>query len=289
MNATVRLLVAGPGLDGELLPEDVGDVLGPVVHTSRMTSDGLFSSVDLPDPANVLADTDWAALEHALGSAADAPAMLAALLEADQSIRTKALRYLYGTLHHGNTLYDATVPTARYVAAILSDPRTTRAVNKEEHAFPGCLRAELLTWIASIAGEVTDEAEGLYRRTAYPLHDWPPAVAVQGLRPLLFSASVPYTEDADRHVREAALAACIPLLDDPRSLHHRQPLAPLVRRDLGTSEFWQRRALAVDTLNAWGEDTSGLERPQDPDLSWADGCSEEPPFRPGPFRSDLWL
>ncbi|MCP8711982.1 DUF1152 domain-containing protein [Streptomyces sp. AC04842] len=33
VNAPVRLLVAGAGLDGELLPEDVGDVLGPVVHT----------------------------------------------------------------------------------------------------------------------------------------------------------------------------------------------------------------------------------------------------------------
>lgn len=32
VNAPVRLLVAGPGLDGELLPEDLADTLGPVVH-----------------------------------------------------------------------------------------------------------------------------------------------------------------------------------------------------------------------------------------------------------------
>ncbi|MFB7112827.1 hypothetical protein [Streptomyces sp. NPDC056291] len=242
-----------------------------------MTSDSLFSSVGLPDPANVLADTDWAALEHALGSAADAPAMLAALLEADQSIRTKALRYLHGTLHHGNTLYDATVPAARYVAAILPDPRTTRAVDKEQYD-SGCLRAELLAWIASVAREVTEEAEAVCQRDGHSLHDWPPAVAIQGLRPLLFSASVLYTDDTNRHVRGEALAACIPLLDDPRLLHHRRPLVPLIRKDLGTSVFWQHRAWAIDTLEAWGEDASGLERPENPLSPWADGCSEEPPF-----------
>jgi hypothetical protein len=237
-----------------------------------------LSSAELPDPASVLADTDWAALEHSRGSATDSPAMLAALLDADRSVRTEALRYLSGTLHHGNTLYDATVPAARYVAAILPDPQTTRAVDETLYGFPGCLRAELLAWIASVAGEVTDAVEAAYRQTGHPLHDWPPAVAVQGLRPLLFSASMPYTEDTDRHVREAALAACIPLLDDRRLLHHRRPLAPLVRAVLGTSEFWQRRALAVDALDAWGEGSSGIERPQNPSLSWADGCSEEPPF-----------
>lgn len=84
-----------------------------------MTRDSLSPPIELPDPASVLADTDWAALEHGDGSAADSPTKLAALLETDQSVRTEALRYLYGRLHHGNTLYDATVPTARYVAAIL--------------------------------------------------------------------------------------------------------------------------------------------------------------------------
>lgn len=47
-------------------------------------------------------------------------------------------------LHHQNTLYEATVPAALFVAAILPDPRTTRAIDKDRHSFPGCLRAELL-------------------------------------------------------------------------------------------------------------------------------------------------
>ncbi|NUR04591.1 MAG: hypothetical protein HOY79_51235 [Streptomyces sp.] len=244
----------------------------------------------------LLTRTDWAALGHACGSATEAPTMLAALLDPDQSVRTKALRYLHDPLNHQNTLYDATVPAALYVAAILSDPRTTRTVDKSRHSFPGCMRAELLSWIASIANEVTDEAKALSQRHGYDLDGYPPAVGIQRIRPLLFSASLPYTDDTDRHVREAALRACIPLLDDPRLLHHRQPLVPLVRRALGTSELWQHRERAIDALDAWGEDSSGLEGQRNPflfcdsDLSadgssaWlsgpnsAEGYSEEPPF-----------
>ncbi|MFF9409171.1 DUF1152 domain-containing protein [Streptomyces anandii] len=45
VNAPVRLLVAGPGLDGELPPEEVGDLLGPVVHTFTARDVEVISSV----------------------------------------------------------------------------------------------------------------------------------------------------------------------------------------------------------------------------------------------------
>jgi hypothetical protein len=45
VNAPVRLLVAGPGLDGELLPEDLADTLGPVVHTFTSRDVEAISSV----------------------------------------------------------------------------------------------------------------------------------------------------------------------------------------------------------------------------------------------------
>ncbi|MGV9902266.1 DUF1152 domain-containing protein [Streptomyces sp. NPDC003388] len=45
VNAPVRLLVAGPGLDGELKPEDIGDVLGPVVHTFTASDASVISAV----------------------------------------------------------------------------------------------------------------------------------------------------------------------------------------------------------------------------------------------------
>jgi hypothetical protein len=52
----------------------------------------------------LLTGTDWAALGHAYGSAFGAPEMAAALLEPDQSMRTRALDYPHGTLHHQGTL-----------------------------------------------------------------------------------------------------------------------------------------------------------------------------------------
>ncbi|MEU8587021.1 DUF1152 domain-containing protein [Streptomyces sp. NPDC048664] len=45
VNAPVRLLVAGPGLDGELLPDDLRDVLGPLVHTFTARDTRLIGSV----------------------------------------------------------------------------------------------------------------------------------------------------------------------------------------------------------------------------------------------------
>ncbi|WP_329366048.1 DUF1152 domain-containing protein [Streptomyces sp. NBC_01483] len=45
VNAPVRLLVAGPGLDGELPPEDVATLLGPVVHTFTARDADAITSV----------------------------------------------------------------------------------------------------------------------------------------------------------------------------------------------------------------------------------------------------
>ncbi|MET8247269.1 DUF1152 domain-containing protein [Streptomyces sp. NPDC005202] len=45
VNAPVRLLVAGPGLDGELPPEDVDGMLGPVIHTFTARDVDAISSV----------------------------------------------------------------------------------------------------------------------------------------------------------------------------------------------------------------------------------------------------
>lgn len=253
------------------------------------------ASADLPDPQWTLAQTKWAGLSHAYGPATDAPKMLMALLAADRTVRTKALGDVHGILHHQNTIYEATVPAVLYVAAILADPRTTFPVDKNRRDFPGCMRAELLTWIGSVASEVTDAADAMRQRHGFPLNDYPPAVAIRQIRPLLFSAAFAYVDDADRHVREAAIAACIPLLDDSELLPCRATLVPLLREVLGTSELWQHRERAIDALDAWGEDSSGLEGQRNPFLfcdtdpstdsspwlagsSRIEGYGEEPPF-----------
>ncbi|MFD3841222.1 hypothetical protein ACFWWC_33915 [Streptomyces sp. NPDC058642] len=219
--------------------------------------------------------------------------MLVALLDANQAVRTKALHDIHHVVHHQNTLYEATAPTALYVAAILSDPRTTCPVDKNRWSFPGNMRAELLGWINAVANDVTYVADTTGSEHGFPLDDYPPAVAVREIRALLFSAAFAYTDDNDHHVREAAIAACIPLLNDGRVRHHQAALVPLVRQVLGTSEQWQHRERAIDALDSWGEDSSGLEGQRNPFLfcdsdlppdafprptGSSTGCSEEPPF-----------
>ncbi|MGW3628919.1 hypothetical protein ACWD7F_01930 [Streptomyces sp. NPDC005122] len=249
----------------------------------------------LPDPQGTLTQTNWAELNHAYGLAADAPKMLVALLDTDQTVRTRALADLHGIPRHQNTIYEATVPTALYVAAILTDPRTTLPVDKNRRNAPGCMRAELLAWIGSVAGEVTDAVDAMSRRHGFPIDDCPPAVALRQTRPQLFAAAFAYVYDADRPVSEAAIAACIPLLDDAELLTYRATSAPLLRVVLGTSERWQHRERAIDALDAWGEDSSGLEGQRNPFLfcdsdpstdgsTWlagsdpTEGYGERPPF-----------
>jgi hypothetical protein len=136
---------------------------------------------------------------------------------------------------------------------------------------------------------VTDAADAIHRQYGFPLADHPPAVAMQEMRPLLFSVAVPYLHDVDRHVSEAAIAACIPLLDDVRLLQHRAVLIPLVRQVLGTSELWQHRERAIDALDAWDEDSSELEGQRNPFLFCdTDLSPDNSSWRPGTSNTEGW-
>ncbi|WP_411099400.1 hypothetical protein [Streptomyces sp. x-45] len=218
-----------------------------------------MSLAPLPDPAVVLAETDWGALDHAYGKADDTPVQLVALLGSDQHVRSQALDHLQHVVHHQNTLYVATAPAALYVAAILPDPRTTLPVEKRPQDFPGPMRAALLGWLDSVADAADDQAEATTRRLGFPPEDYPPFVRTREIRPLLFSAVSACFDDPDPHVREAALAACIPLLDDPRLYRHRKAMVPLLRETLASSALWQYQERAIEGLTAWGEDTAGLQ------------------------------
>lgn len=247
----------------------------------------------LPDPVRVLEGRDWGLLEHAYGSAVDTPIMLAGLLDDDPQMRARALVHLHHAVHHQNTLYSATVPAAVYVASILGDPRAAMPVDKEPQDFPGPLRAELLGWLGSVAGEGSDEAAVIARHHGFVLEEYPPFADVREIRPLLYPAIAACFSDPDLHVREAALAACIPLLDDSRLRRHRAALVSLVREVLGVSALWQYRERAIDALTAWGEDATGLEGQQEafavcapagddgipgPGLGVTLGDTSEPPF-----------
>src|SRR5258708_11048821 len=72
----------------------------------------------------VLEETDWGALSHAYGVAADAPSRLTGLLSGDPAACADAVGYLDAAILHQGSIYPATAPVALFVAGILSDPRT---------------------------------------------------------------------------------------------------------------------------------------------------------------------
>ncbi|MCX5077724.1 hypothetical protein OG321_35195 [Streptomyces sp. NBC_00424] len=249
-----------------------------------MTSEAAIESADLPDPGAVLARNAWDSLEHAYGTAEGTPKMLAELLDDDQRVRSKALDHLHHAVHHQNTLYSATVPAALYVAAIVASPRTAVPVDKKPHDFPGPLRMELLGWLGSVAREADDETEAISRQHGFAPEDYPPILHVRQIRPLLFLAVSACIDDPDLHVREAAIAACIPLLDDSRLCQHRPTLVTLLKEVLGVSALWQYRERAIDTLAAWGEDSTGLEGQREA-FAVCDAHDDATPWPAGePFR-----
>lgn len=249
--------------------------LGAAGHTLRVT----FTSADdrLPDPRALIEGVDWAVLRHARGSAEDAPAVLNGLLADDPSRQARALRYLYDPVHHQNTLYSATAPAALYVAVVLKDPRTATVLSDQRHGRSYLLRAVLLDWLGSVADEVGNEAEATSARIGFSLEGHLESASIRALRPALFRAVNDFLDNPDSTVRDAAVAASIPLLDAPELAQHRAALAPLVRDILTSSDNRAYRAAAARGLIAWGEDGRTLSATSNPD-AWVDGCSSEPPF-----------
>ncbi|MGF1425937.1 hypothetical protein [Kitasatospora sp. LaBMicrA B282] len=223
-----------------------------------MTNDAVLAPEALPSPAEVLSRTRWSELSHAMGPAADVPLHLTALLDPDQHRRSSALDFLNHVVHHQNTLYEATAPTALYVAGILSDPRTALPIDLARNDLPGVMRAALLDWLGSVAAEANDTAAEVLRRHGFVPEDYLPFVETNRLLPLLFNPVAAFTRDHDLAVREAAIAACIPLVDDARLRQHRRKLIPLLREVLGASAEWQYRERAIDALEEWSENTTGL-------------------------------
>ncbi|GAA4558020.1 hypothetical protein [Planotetraspora kaengkrachanensis] len=225
---------------------------------------------------------DWASLQHAYGPAEDTPAALVDLLNGAADARAMALGHLNHAVHHQNSLYTATAPSALYVAAILSDPRTDSLIRGGEGQwYP--LRQALLDWLGSVAGEAGNEVEATLLRLGFLPEEYPALSEVRAIRPTLFEAASTFLHDSDPTIREAALAAVVPLLDAPELTHHRAVLAPMVRGILAASSNRAYRAIAIHGLDAWGEDVSSLIPPAEATAyghgPWpAANFSSEPPF-----------
>lgn len=253
---------------------------------------------ELPHFQELLDGTDWASLATPYGTAESLPTALARLLDPSPSIRAAAARDALNEVTHQNSIYEATVPVALYVAAILKHPATAAG----EHVHAADLqprhptRETLLDWLGSTAYDADDECVAMGERHFGEgfLDACPDMRALRDLRPVIYSAVQPFLTDDSAKVRDAALVAAIPLAEHHALTGHRNELADHAHRLLSTSTDRYRRDRALDALNAWGHDTSTFEnanditarelrtRMADHDLWWAGNgtgdCAEDPPF-----------
>jgi hypothetical protein len=212
----------------------------------------------VPAPHELLSFTDWAAVKHALGVADDVPTALDQILHDDPAARARALCHLEESVHHSSTIYPATAPVALHIAAILADPRTDAAGIYRRNDTRRPLRAALLDWLGDMAADVGDDAVAIMERFGYTLDNAPAMIALRATRPVIFDAVLPFLHDGDLTVRDAAVTTAV-LLIGPNAARAHDELRPLVREVLDTSTFRYHRARAIDTLNAWGEETPRLE------------------------------
>lgn len=201
----------------------------------------------MADAFPVLDDTDWAALTHAYGSAADAPAVLVPLLCEDPAHYGTALAYLDGAVLHQGTLYPATAPVALFVAGILDNPSAaiscTSDLPWDNRERP--LRAALLEWLGSVA-----ESAAYWDDKPAPAGEAAVIAQCQAIRPALYDAAMPFLDDPARTVRAAALSALGHLLKTPDLAEFREQTAKRLLRQAQGSDVDDRATTAI-ILGTW--------------------------------------
>lgn len=239
------------------------------------------STNPLPTAAHLFAHTDWAALEHGLAGQVDLAQALTKLLADDKATRARALSDIQQAAHHQNTIYPATTAVALYIAALLSDPRTEAvgAFGHGEH--PRQLRAALLDWLGDMAYDVGEDSSAAARRLGFETRT--EELELRSVRPKLLAAATPFTRAPDADVRHAAVTTVLLLLETAEERRcHQTEYTPLVEEILTTSSSRYHRARAIDSLDAWGQDTTMLRR--EDSIGAGNGTngwpawSEEPPF-----------
>ncbi|MEH0579102.1 MULTISPECIES: hypothetical protein [Streptomyces] len=231
------------------------------------------------DPEELLLRTDWSSVEHCCPNVAPAtPVILRQLLDTDAGKQGTALRNLQQAVTHQATFYSATAPAASFVAAILGHPRTLAKVTDQrpwEAANFGekprfLLRVGLLNWLGDTAWDANEESPDGYEADIE---------AFRTLRPTLYDAIRPFLTDDEPEIRDAALAAVLPLLASPELAHQAEGLRDAVWALAADSVPYRQRA--IDTLASWGEDITPFQQyrhtPADV-RAQAEGFADDPPF-----------
>ncbi|WP_030716340.1 hypothetical protein [Streptomyces sp. NRRL S-237] len=254
---------------------------------------------ELPPAHTLLESTDWASLATPCGTGESLPAALMRLTDPDPVVRESALRDALWAVTHQNSIYEATVPVALYVAAILDHPAiaTDRSRHDGETPRTGPTLVRLLDWLGDTAHDADDEcvALGGGDRVEDFLDECPEMRAFRDARPAIFSAVRTLLGHDRADVRHAALLAAIPLIEHPLLTACRAELADHAGGLLATSTDRRHRDRVFAGLRAWGHDTNSLENTSDIaarehharlraaraswDGSWTGGgYSEDPPF-----------
>ncbi|MER5935242.1 hypothetical protein [Streptomyces sp. NPDC002054] len=259
------------------------------------------SQNEQPDPAalppfqTLLDSTNWASLATACGTGESLPAALTLLTDADPVIRESALHDALGPVTHQNSIYEATLPVALYVAAILNHPAITAGDDNPDVETQSPTLVQLLDWLGDTAYDANDECVAIDERLyGEGIHD-EQMRTFRDARPAIFSAVHRLLGHDDADVRHTALVAAIPLIEHPLLTQHQADLADHARRLLATSTDRHHRDRVLDALKAWGHETSGLENASDIaarehyarlraaraswDGNWTGGgYSDDPPF-----------
>ncbi|MDT0393013.1 hypothetical protein [Streptomyces dubilierae] len=254
---------------------------------------------ELPHYRALLAASDWASLSTVCGTGESLPTALARMLDPDPVVRATATEDVLREVTHQNTIYEATVPVALYVAALLHHPAiTVDDVGNDADAPPRRpTLVRLLEWLGTTAYDADDECVAIGERHFGEqfLDEDRYMRALRDLRPAIFSAVHPLLGHDNADVRHAALIAAIPLAEHPVLTPHRTELADHARRLLATSTNRHNRDRVLDAMKAWGHGTSELENADDiaarehyarlkaeRDSLWApaDGSSAGPPGGP---------
>ncbi|MGW6745543.1 hypothetical protein ACWGDX_33205 [Streptomyces sp. NPDC055025] len=268
-----------------------------MIHTHSWTSSPQLD--ELPHHQELLDGTDWASLATAYGTGESLPEALTRLLDLDPAVRAAAAEDALDEVTHQNTIYEATVPVALYVAAVLGHPSTAAGEFDHRTDLPPRhpTRVRLLDWLGATAYDADDKTAAMHERicgNGFLCEYWPMR-AFRDLRPVIFTAVQPFLGHDHGGVRDAALVAAIPLAEHPALTTDLSELADHARRLLATSTDRYRRARALGALKAWGHDTTALENADDiaarelhvrlmaERRSWwssngTGGRSEDPPF-----------
>ncbi|MER6445977.1 hypothetical protein DEJ51_31405 [Streptomyces venezuelae] len=240
-------------------------------HGSRSRSEQQHPC-ELPPCRTLLERTDWASLATACGTGESLPVALALLTSPDPLVRESALRDALEPVTHQNSIYEATVPVALYVSAVLGHPDITAGDFDGEPGAPANrpTLVRLLDWLGDTAYDADDACFALAEhpcgegcRDDGCLDEDTEMRAFRDARPAFFSAVRPLLAHHVADVRHAALVAAVPLVEHPLLTPHQTDLAGHAGRLLATSTDRRHRDRALDALKAWGHDTSELEDASD--------------------------